>query len=862
MARERGSRASRPGQELLESAWQWRWRVPELALLLGNRAASWARENGDPEQRLHAEYVALFAANRLGHAVAETERALGVFREAERIGSGELLDRLRIELAHCARGSGSYDVASRVLDPLLEKEDVPPRLRAHALVEFCGSLPMHRRSAERLRALDEADRLYAAESEHHRDLVGLLRARVDMARAGHHRGHGEFTVAIDAALRGMEYLRRLGDSAIDSGGVRAGLVLEQTQGLLELGRTAEAVRCSEELLHQPPRAAAATPVGWLRLALATRVHLPAGRRRTAVESLHEALDGARKHELFDVQTATLNVLANLHEAASELPEALRCLREAYSVDHRYRRTLEHARLRLLEEFPAQRFQGAAVPRQQSVGEVRSPGGGDTGAALHRTPEVPSPNTAANEDTGEAARRLLDALVRRSEESEPGESPTGLSVPETSRGREHGESPARVAAEDTAGTSNRGERRTRAAAGAKGGGRRRREAEPSVPPQPGTSTPSATAAGETKHGSDEAASTPSGVSYLVGGRDTPAGLGEQATGEGQPADFPTTESDPTPRSHGVSASGVDYGWHFAAPREDPSGETSLISTFPGSESGSADTTTVLPVLPSEPETADTSPEVSSPPSEDLRGLTGRTPGGDPPFRQETPVLGQHHTPRNSTAASEEEHRAEQHEEASSGRRSHGRSLAEIKAAIEAEQQGGRSARDSGPETFRSGGRRRRAASEDDSAEQSTGSTAGPSPEKTDHGSPRGAVSEELLEQSRELIRDLPGVEAASERVDGTDQSGLADLLAEALVAYQHGRQETSRHDTTGATSHTSTVGDGESVSGERKPPFDRSATDAHDASPSDVPGREGRAHRRHAVGEEGSDGSRTWTPQVR
>ncbi|PRW64546.1 tetratricopeptide repeat protein [Actinopolyspora mortivallis] len=862
MARERGSWASRPGQELLESAWQWRWRVPELALLLGNRAASWARENGDPEQRLHAEYVALFAANRLGHAAAETERALGVFREAERAGSGELLDRLRIELACCARGSGSYDVASRVLDPLLEKEDVPARLRAHALVEFCGSLPMHRRSAERLRALDEADRLYAAESEHHRDLVGLLRARVDMARAGHHRGHGEFTVAIDAALRGMEYLRRLGDPAIDSGGVRAGLVLEQTQGLLELGRTAEAVRCSEELLHQPPRAAAAAPVGWLRLALATRVHLPSGRRRTAVESLHEALDGARKHELFDVQTAALNVLANLHEAASELPEALRCLREAYSVDHRHRRTLEHARLRLLEEFPARRFQGAAVPRQQSVGDVRSTGNGDTGgAALHRTPEVPSPSTAKNEDTGEAARRLLDALVRRSEETESGESLTGPSGPDTSRGQERGESPTRVAAEDAVGTPTRGERRTRAATGAKGGGgRRRREAEPSVPPQSGTSTPSATAAEETKHGSEEAASTPT-VSYLTGGQDTPVSLGEQATRKDQPADFPMTEPEPTPRSHGVSASGVDYGWHFAAPREDPSGETSLISTFPGSESASADTTTVLPILPSEPETADTSSEVSSPPSEDLRGPTGRTPGEPPLSRQETPASGQHHTSRNSTAASEEEHRVDQHEESSSGRRSHGRSLAEIKAAIEAEQQGGRSARDSGPETFRSGGRRRRAASEDDPAEQSTGSTAVPSPDKTDHESPRGTVSEELLEQSRELIRDLPGVEAASERVDGTDQSGLADLLAEALVAYQHGRQETTGHDAAGAASHTSTVGDAEPVSGERSP-FDRSATGTHDASPSDVPGREGRAHRRHAVGEEGSDGSRTWTPQVR
>lgn len=53
-------------QELFEPAWQMRWRVPELALMLGDRAVAQARRLGDRSLRLRAEALALFASNRLG----------------------------------------------------------------------------------------------------------------------------------------------------------------------------------------------------------------------------------------------------------------------------------------------------------------------------------------------------------------------------------------------------------------------------------------------------------------------------------------------------------------------------------------------------------------------------------------------------------------------------------------------------------------------------------------------------------------------------------------------------------------------------------------------------------------------------
>lgn len=894
MARERGSRVSKPGRELLDSAWQWRWRVPELALLLGNRATSLARETGDVEQRLQAEFIALFAANRLGRSVAGVERALGALRDAEQAGLTELLDQLRVELACCARSSGSHDVASRVLHPLLERERTPPQLRAHALLELCGALPMYRRSSERVEALDEADRLYAAETPHDQDTVQLLRARVDAVRAGHHRGHGEFTTAIDSAARGIDFLERLGDPAADSGGIRASLVLEQVQALLDLGRHGEAVRCSADLLQQPLRAAAAAPVGWLRLALTTRVYLPAGQRQAALESLNEALGGARRHELLDLQAAVLNMLSNVHESAAELREALHCVREAYSADYRRRTMIEYARVRLLEWFPDSEGEDHAIPKQQSVGEVSRASSAPT-VPTRRAPE-PAPSTSEQgNDTRQAARQLMDTLVKHEGVSNNAElaeavgegfgrspvsriSPSGGSRPTGSVLKEQS------GASSTGSTEwSRDEFGSPVRKQASGGGRRRREFS-----ERESGDPSGTGGGFPGTEQED------GYVPETSGQETNTSVGFPT--ETSPTQRPSVEETTPPWNEpaafsrdpaSLSQRDAESGPYFASTpnaaadagaartvREDGEERDDLPPTEERWPS-TGEMTTVLPVVPPEPaveaapERSDSVPERQDWPYEDsVAGSTSPSSeygdGSREPAQEEerwsertnhVPDGAQGQRSRGSPTSSYDR-------DDSAGRRSSGRSFAEIKAALDAEQRG--AARDRAShgeptsENGRSaGGRRRRAdppvASADATSDAGPGEAiAGDTGEKQPV---HPAVTEELLEQSRDLIKDLPELENTDSVVDDTDQAGLADLLAEALVAYQHGRQ--------------GTAADNGNESADPRPERESSAPAGtyreERSAEGGAPGKateEPRSRRRHAAGEDGGGNAHTWTPQVR
>ncbi|SDQ77379.1 hypothetical protein SAMN04489718_2137 [Actinopolyspora saharensis] len=897
MARERGSRVSKPGWELLESAWQWRWRVPELALLLGNRATSLARETGDVEQRLRAEFIALFAANRLGRSVAGVERAIGALRDAEQAGLTELLDQLRVELACCARSSGSHDVASRVLHPLLEREAIPPQLRAHALLELCGALPMYRCSSERVDALDEADRLYAAETTHDQDTVRLLRARVDAVRAGHHRAHGELTTAIDAAARGLDFLDRLGDPAADSGGIRASLVLEQTQALLDLGRHGEAVRCSTDLLQQPLRAAAAAPVGWLRLALTTRVHLPAGQRQAALESLNEALGGARRHELLDLQAAVLNMLSNVHESAAELREALHCVREAYSADYRRRTMIEHARVRLLECFPGAENEASVgenhtIPRQQSVGEVSRASSEHT-VPPRRAPEPAPPTSEQGNDTRQAARQLMDTLVKHggvSDEAELAEAvgesfgrgpvartsssggspPTGSSFLE-----EHSDASSPRDAEWPRGEFDSPVRKQ-----APGGRRRRRDL-----PEGDSGGPSGIDEGFPGTGQEGGRSPePSGqeIDAAVGfPTETPPEPGTPAEGTTPPPDESGVfAQDPAPGRSFASAPNIDDAGAARTAREEDVERDDLPST--DAEWPSAgETTTVLPVVPPAPTVDVDSPRSDSaqywqhrPPDEPVPGSAGPSsqygngtpdPLAEEEHRSENPnhVPGETRGQRGQDPAT-----ASYGRDGSTGRRSSGRSFAEIKAALEAEQQGATRDRaglgDPAPESGRSvGGRRRRAAPPTESTD--TTSEVGPGESSAaavgEKQPVHPAVTEELLEQSRDLIKDLPDLENRDSGGDDTDQAGLADLLAEALVAYQHGKQDTAAENGNDsvepAPEQESTTSTGR-YRGERSAEGGTSGWASEQSRTAEEP----RSRRRHAAGEDEGGNAHTWTPQVR
>lgn len=352
MASAQSPQRNQAAQESLEPAWHMRWRAPELALMLGDRAVAEARRTGNLELRLRAETVALFAANRLDRGLACTERAIAAVREAESAGDEEISAGLRVELAGCARSSNSNDVARRVLGPVLDRQQMQPTLRAHALVEFAESLSLNDNSSEHGQALDEAERLYKAATELSRDTVGLLRARVGTARACHLRKRAEFAAAADAAESGLGCLAQLSDPSADSGGIRARLILERVHALLDMGQRGDALDEAADLLNLPVRAAFAGPAGWLRVVLATRVYLPEGELDSAVRLLNDAAAEAERHELGGLLAEAMTLLSHVHEREEDFSAALRCLRGAYAADRRWRLSVHTARITLLREFPA------------------------------------------------------------------------------------------------------------------------------------------------------------------------------------------------------------------------------------------------------------------------------------------------------------------------------------------------------------------------------------------------------------------------------------------------------------------------------------------------------------------------------
>ncbi|GAB3299076.1 hypothetical protein [Parasphingorhabdus pacifica] len=353
-----GSHLNGATKDLLEPAWQLRWRVPELALMLSDRVVAQARAAGDRSLRLRAEALALFASNRLGQGATATHRAIVAVRDAESAADDEMVARLRVLLAACARSASSHDAAMRVLDPVLERERIDPAVRANALLEMASVLPSRRRDGEGFEALEEADRLFLS-SDLDRQDGKLWRARVAVARACYFRRNGDFTSAVRAADSGLALLAGL-DPEADGGGLTAQLVLERVHALLDLGRRAEAVKAAGAIVGQPVRAAAAAPSGWLRLALATRVHLPEGEPGVAVWLLNDAAAAAERHNLDGLLAELLRSISQTHENAQDFPAALTCLQGACAADRRWQSVVHNARLRLVGEFPGSST--GSVPR--------------------------------------------------------------------------------------------------------------------------------------------------------------------------------------------------------------------------------------------------------------------------------------------------------------------------------------------------------------------------------------------------------------------------------------------------------------------------------------------------------------------
>ncbi|GGM63654.1 hypothetical protein GCM10012275_37800 [Longimycelium tulufanense] len=391
--------------ELFEPAWRLRWRAPELAMVLADRAGRTAMLRRDETTRLRAELLAVFALNRLGRGVLAAERAVVALRAAEAERETELARLLRVELAYCARAAGAPLTGFGVLRPVLADDDVPTGLRAAALVQLAECMAHLGRGGELIDSLHEADRLYRDDEQLDHDVRVLVRGQLRAVAAAHHRRWGDPDAAADAARDGLALLAELRAPESDAGLVSGRLTVELVCASLDADQPDDALAAAAPVLDRPVRAPAAEPVGWTRVALATRLHLPAGESAEASDLLRDAADSAQRHQLDPLLAESLISLSHVHESAGDLGEALSCLRTAYRAERRRQRAVHSVRVRLAEEFAAMRKEFTALrgepaglrgqvatllrPRETGKGRAWSSG---QAANLGRTGEPTSPGT--------------------------------------------------------------------------------------------------------------------------------------------------------------------------------------------------------------------------------------------------------------------------------------------------------------------------------------------------------------------------------------------------------------------------------------------------------------------------------------
>ena len=224
-----------------------------------------------------------------------------------------------------------------------------PRSGAAALIQLAGCLAYSERHRELDSALAEADQLYADDREFDQDTRLGLRAVLRSFVAREHRRRGDLRSALHAAEEGANLLDGLGDPAAD-GGAAARISLQQVLGLLDLGWADQAATVAAGALSGPVRAHSAAAVGWLALAISTRVQLPAGLIDPAIALLQEIATMAERHHRDALHAESLSALSEAHELSGELAETLDYLRSAQVIRARRSRMLRAARSALLGEF--------------------------------------------------------------------------------------------------------------------------------------------------------------------------------------------------------------------------------------------------------------------------------------------------------------------------------------------------------------------------------------------------------------------------------------------------------------------------------------------------------------------------------
>ncbi|SFQ48051.1 hypothetical protein [Amycolatopsis rubida] len=326
---------------LIDRAESLRLRAPELSLVLGERSAALAETAGADGHWIRAEALVVSARVRTGARTSTVGRAVAALRAAEHAGYATTAARLRVDLAVCARSLGVPLMGLAALRPVLS-EDVPPSLRAEALCHLVGCLAQFGRKAELDRVLVEADRLLVADDSLDADDRLLMRALLRNGTAAHRRRHGDLTAAADAARTGLGFLEKMDRPGDDGGLVRIRLVLQLVSTLLDRGDADMAYDIAEPVLREPVRAAGVAPAAWLRLAVATRIHLPSGAGDAAAELVGEAVAATDRHGLAAVTARLWLELAQIEERFGSAEEAIGCLHRARAAEHVHARARRQA----------------------------------------------------------------------------------------------------------------------------------------------------------------------------------------------------------------------------------------------------------------------------------------------------------------------------------------------------------------------------------------------------------------------------------------------------------------------------------------------------------------------------------------
>lgn len=375
-------------------------RAPELALVLGERAASIAESAGANDLWIRAETLVVQARVKLGHRASTVARAVAALRAAEDAEQLSMAAQLRTDLAVCARSVGAPLTGLAVLRPVLTVGGLSAGQRAAALCHLVGCLGTLGRKAELDRVLMEGDRLVSADETLNADTKLVARAMLRVGISAHRRRYGDLVGAADAARTGLGFLDHLEDRGADGGLARSRLVLELACALLDRGDGELALEIAEPVIAAPERAASVAPVGWLRLAIATRVHLANGSAETAARTLRDAVHNVDRHGLHALTARLWLELANVEERIGQPTEAIQCLYRARASEHLHARTRSQARAALMGEFgsgeqaPVDLAEVVAAAAHTAASKIPQPPAGPSRSQEPRSRHSGTPQAAA------------------------------------------------------------------------------------------------------------------------------------------------------------------------------------------------------------------------------------------------------------------------------------------------------------------------------------------------------------------------------------------------------------------------------------------------------------------------------------